>query len=88
MIELGRVSFSDLLAPSIAEDPTIKAMAAALDEEFREVTEAIPVVLMLPRLDEIEDPALIDLLAWQMHVDAYDPREPIELRRKLIKESV
>jgi len=63
-------------------------MAAALDQEFREVTEAIPSVLLLPRLDQITDPALVDLLAWQMHVDFYDPSAPLALRKKLIRQSI
>jgi phage tail P2-like protein len=88
MIDLGTVSFSDLLAPSIANDPTIKAMAAALDDEFRLVTEAIDRIILLPHLDQIDDPALIDLLAWQMHVDTYDPSYSLELRKTLIKESI
>lgn len=88
MIELGKVSFTDLLAPSIADDPTIKAMAAALDDEFREVTEAIDTIILLPELDRITDHALVDQLAWQMHVDAYDPSLSLATRKLLIRESI
>jgi phage tail P2-like protein len=88
MIDLASVSFSDLLAPSIADDPTIRALAAALDDEFRQVTKEIDSIILLPHLEQITHSALIDLLAWQMHVDFYDPTLPIEIRRKLVKESI
>jgi phage tail P2-like protein len=88
MIELKDVSFADLLAPSIADDPTIRAMVAPLDQEFREVTEVIDSIILLPELDKITDPTLVDLLAWQMHVDFYDPRLSLEQRKRLIHESI
>jgi phage tail P2-like protein len=88
MLDLKTVSFADLLAPSIADDPTIRAMVAPLDEEFRQVTAAINSVLLLPRLEEIVDPAIIDLLAYQMHVDFYDPSLSMAVRKSLIRQSI
>lgn len=88
MIKLADVSFADLLAPSIADDPTIRAMVEPLDQEFREVTQAINNIILLPHLEQITDEHLLDLLAWQMHVDFYDPDAPLEIKRTLIRESV
>jgi phage tail P2-like protein len=88
MIALEDISFTDLLAPSIANDPTIKALCATLDDQFRQVTLAIPVVLLLPRLDEITDENLIDVLAHQMHVDFYEPVSTIEEKRTMIRKSI
>lgn len=47
---LGSTPFSDLLANSIAEDPTIKAMAEALDLVLNKVSRTIPELLIFARL--------------------------------------
>ena len=82
------VSLLDILPDSILADKKIKAIAIALDGEMQNVTNAIEQVLHLPRLNVLPE-AVIDLLAWQWHVDFYEPiGMDIETKRKLVKESI
>ena len=43
--------------------------------------------LLLPRLDELSE-EVIDLLAWQWHVDFYEPSADIATKRQLVRESI
>lgn len=82
------VSLLDILPDSILADEKIKAIAAALDTELQKVTAETQQVLHLPRLDVLPE-KVIDLLAWQFHVDFYEPvGMDIKTKRKLVKESI
>lgn len=78
----------DNTPPSIAYDPKTQSIAYAWDRQAHEVIEAIDECIILPNLDKIVDSRLIDLLAWQLHVDFYDSTAPLELRRALVKKSL
>lgn len=82
------VSLLDILPDSILADEKIKAIAVALDTELQKVTAETQQVLHLPRLDVLPE-KVIDLLAWQFHVDFYEPvGMDIKTKRKLVKESI
>ena len=78
----------DLMPDSILDDPKIVAAAKAFDERLKIITEMTVQALHLPRLDVLPEPVL-DLLAWQWHVDFYEPvGMDIETKRRLIRESI
>lgn len=82
------ISLLDILPDSILADEKIKAIAVALDTELQKVTAETQQVLHLPRLDVLPE-KVIDLLAWQFHVDFYEPvGMDIKTKRKLVKESI
>lgn len=82
------ISLLDILPDSILADEKIKAIAVALDTELQKVTDETQQVLHLPRLDVLPE-KVIDLLAWQFHVDFYEPiGMDIKTKRKLVKESI
>ena len=86
--DIQKVSLLDILPDSILADKKIQATAIALDTELQRVTEAVTQVLHLPRLDVLPE-AVVDLLAWQWHVDFYEPISmDLEIKRKLVKESI
>ena len=86
--DLQSVSLLDILPPNLLADEQIKAAAQALDTELQKITDATREALLLPRLDELPE-AVIDLLAWQWHVDFYEPvGMDIETKRRLIKSSI
>ena len=86
--DLQSVSLLDILPPNFLADKQIDAAARALDTELQKVTAATKEALLLPRLDELPE-AVIDLLAWQWHVDFYEPiGMDIETKRRLIKNSI
>ena len=43
--------------------------------------------VLLARLDELPE-VVIDLLAWQLHVDFYEPDLPLDTKRALIRNSI
>lgn len=85
--DLQSVSLLDILPPNLLADKQIHAAARALDDELQKITAATKEVLLLPRLDELSE-EVIDLLAWQWHVDFYEPSMSIETKRQLVRESI
>mgnify|MGYP000870491714 FL=1 len=86
--DLQSVSLLDILPPNLLADKQIYAAAQALDDELQKITAATRNALLLPRLDELSE-EVIDLLAWQWHVDFYEPiGMDIETKRRLIKNSI
>ena len=85
--ELLHTSLLDILPQNLLRDEQIKAAAQALDAELQKITEATKEVLLLPRLGKLSE-AVIDLLAWQWHVDFYEPTLGIGVKRRLVRESI
>ena len=77
----------DLLPGSIAFDPDIKAMAAALDKAFSKLKSAINYIRESHDINNITDDNLLALKAWEKHVDFYDANLSREVRRELIANS-
>ena len=84
---LTDITFADLLPESIKNDPTISAAARALDGEIRAVNADLEKPLLYGRLDELPEP-IVDHLAWQLHVDFWEPDLPIERKRDLVRQSI
>lgn len=87
MANIREISLVDLIPPNLAKDPKVKAAAEALDAELQAVTQAVDQCLIISRIDELSENVL-DLLAWEFHVDFYEPDLPIEQKRELIKKSI
>jgi phage tail P2-like protein len=84
---LSQTSFSDLLPKSIKDDPTVQAAASSLDTELQAVNSRLELPILLPRLNELPE-EVVDLLAWQFHVDFWEPDLPIESKRDLVRQSI
>jgi phage tail P2-like protein len=84
---LTDITFKDLLPESIKNDPTISAAAQALDGEIQAVNSDLEKPLLYARLDELPEP-IVDHLAWQLHVDFWEPDLPIERKRDLVRQSI
>jgi P2-related tail formation protein len=78
----------DACPPSIADDVNVQAICEALDRQFRELIDDISQTIILPAIDQITDHKLLDLLAWQFHVDFYDAAAPVALKQLVIKASL
>ena len=85
--DLQSISLLDILPQNLLADAQIYAAARALDDELQKVTEATRDTLILPRIDELSE-TVIDLLAWQWHVDFYEPSMSIDTKRRLVCESI
>lgn len=84
---IGSLSLLDILPENLLADKQVYAAAKSLDDELQRVTASCVEVLHLPRLDELPE-AVIDLLAWQWHVDFYEPDADIRVKRQLVRESI
>lgn len=87
MVELKKLSFVDILPPNLASDETLRAAALALDGELQAVTELTRLVVLLARLDELDD-ATVDMLAKQFKVDFYDAGTELTSKRELVRRSI
>ena len=76
-----------LLPPSLNTEP-FKEIAEALDVQLQKVWEELINVVIYPRINEIEDEKLLDLLAHQFHVEGWELTQTVEDKRRLIKNAV
>lgn len=86
MTNLQTASLLDLLPPNLRSDPTVSAAALSIDGEMQSVTASISNLTYWIRLDSLTSQES-DELAWQFHVDFYDPTLPLSKRRELVKNS-
>lgn len=85
---LQTISLTDILPPNLLLDEKVKAAALSFDTKLTETVDEVKYCLHLPRLDELPE-TVLDLLAWQWHVDFYQPTDlDIDKKRELIKKSI
>lgn len=84
MNNVYNINLLDILPPSIKRDPQVQALSAAFSPEYQEVSNAILQCILLARLDE-QPEEVVDLLAWQLHVDYYEAEMPIEKKREMVR---
>jgi phage tail P2-like protein len=80
----------DIVPSSIANDPQVQSACHAIDKELEEIYGCIPSILFWPFINE-QVPPLLDVLAWEMHVDVWAGWEgelSVEMKRQLINESI
>lgn len=85
--DLCNVNWLDLIPPSIVNDPQVQAISAAVTPQLQEVSQSIRECIILARLDELQE-EVVDLLAWQYHVDFYDSDLSIHQKRNLVRTSI
>jgi len=87
MVDLFNIRLEALLPDSLQQDPDVVALAKAITPELQEIALAIANCVLISRIDELSGPVL-DLLAWQWHVDFYEITLPIEQKRELVKNAI
>lgn len=89
--EIGRdiytVNFADYLPAALKHDPKMRAIAEAVTREALTVSGEIKNVLIYSRIDELPE-ELLDILAYDLHIDWYDYSYALETKRNVIKSSV
>lgn len=76
-----------LLPSSINQDKKIKDISKIIDISFDEIIKIIDLCLLYHRIDTMDE-ALLNELAWQFHVDFYDPTFSLEQKRNAVKKSI
>lgn len=81
------VSVLDLLPENLRNDPDIIAASKAIDTGFFAVADEVKDITVIPRVSDVNED-MLDHLAYFFHVDFYDRSLDVEVKRKLVKESV
>jgi len=87
MINIYESSVLDLLPPNLKNDPDMIAASKAVDNQFLLAVNEVNKCILLPNLDTLPSD-VVDLLAWQMHVDFYDNTLDLAVRRDLVRNSI
>ncbi|MFI3254527.1 MAG: phage tail protein I [Eubacteriales bacterium] len=75
------------LPKTLQEDPDILAVAQAISGQMTATALEIHKNKIYPRIDELSE-EILDILAYDLHVDWYDYRHSVETKRRVIKNSV
>jgi len=87
MINLENLRLEDI-APDSIKIPDVLAFFNAINPELQQITKAISEALIMTRIDELPE-EIVDLLAWQLHVDFYEPLGlDLDRKRALVKNSL
>ena len=84
---IDHLSLLDILPENLLADEKVYAAAKAVDDELQQLIASCIEVLHLPRLGELPE-EVVDLLAWEWHVDFYEPSADIATKRQLVRESI
>lgn len=79
--------YSECLPETLKKDPKMVALANATAATLLDTSGIIDNVLIYSRFDELPE-ELVDILAYDLHVDWYDYNYPLEAKRDLVKNSV
>ncbi len=87
MIKLYELSLIDLLPPNL-KTKEIEAVCQALDRQLQEISRLLIDNIIIPRIEEMPE-NVIDLLAWQYHIDFYEPLSlNLIKKRELVKNAI
>jgi phage tail P2-like protein len=75
----------DNCTPSISYDRQVQAASQAFDPQMWEIIDDTGQVVFIPNIMGLTDSNLVDILAWQFHVDFYDPTKNLEFRKQLVQ---
>lgn len=81
------VDFTRALPAALKEDSTMLALGSVIAGELQRNIELSRLNIIYARIDELEENVL-DILAYDLLIDWYDPDAAIELKRTIIKQSV
>lgn len=82
--DIYSVDFTDYLPGALRHDPKMKALAAAMSEQMLGVGKGIRNVLIYHRIGELPE-ELVDILAYDFHIDWYDYSYPLNVKRDILK---
>lgn len=86
-MKLENLSLAKLLPKFMRTDPGALAFCAVLDPVFQQLAGEVKCCLIYSRVDELDE-AVVDELAWQMHVDFYDASLSLDKKREVVKRSL
>jgi phage tail P2-like protein len=85
-MDINDIDLLKLQTLFMQQDPTTQAMCATLNPQFKSIFAEIKKCLILPNIDQLPV-ELLDELAYELHIDWYEPTASIDIKRALIKNS-
>ena len=85
--DLHSVDFTRSLPPVLQNDETMLALARSIAEQLQATAQQIKKNVIYARIDELDE-QILDILAYDLHVDWYDYSYPVEVKRQTIKDSI
>jgi phage tail P2-like protein len=77
----------EIIPQSISQDKTIKDLCKVIDEEILPIAAGPKKALVYSQIDTLPI-EIIDLLAWQFHVDVYDIATDDAAKRQAVKDAI
>lgn len=81
------VDFTRSLPPSLRHDPKVMALASIIAGNLKDVSSIIDKTIIYGNIDALPEEVL-DILAYDFHVDWYEYDYPLEAKRNIIKDCV
>ena len=78
----------DICPPSISYDMQVQSASEAFDYQMVEIIDDTGQVVFIPNIMGLTDSNLVDILAWQFHVDFYDATQSLDFRKQLVQISI
>lgn len=87
MTKVNDTEIYSILPYSIRNDQKVKDLCGTLDKILMPLAEDAKMALVYSRIDVLPED-IIDLLAWQLHVDTYDTAAEISIKREQVRQSI
>lgn len=87
MNDIYSIDLTRTLPISLKNDPKMKALAQVVADEMLKTSALIKNNIIYARINELTEDVL-DVLAYDLHVDWYEYSYPIDVKRSIIKDSV
>lgn len=85
--DIYHIDFTEIFPTALQHDPKMIALAKSLTAELLTVSGHMEDVLIYSRIDQLPE-ELVDILAYDMHVDWYSYEDPLAVKRRTLKDSV
>ena len=85
--DIYHIDFTEIFPTALQHDPKMIALAKSLTAELLTVSGHMEDVLIYSRIDQLPE-ELVDILAYDMHVDWYSYEDPLAVKRQTLKDSV
>ena len=85
--DIYQIDFTQTFPTALQHDPKMIALAKSLAAELLTASGHMEDVLIYYRIDQLPE-ELVDILAYDMHVDWYSYEAPLAVKRQTVKDSV
>lgn len=84
---LPSISLLDILPPNLCDDKCIVAAAKSIDAINQHSTSKLPTGVLISNIDQLTD-NMLNVMAWQWHLENFDVNWPETTKRGVIKQSL